>query len=551
MALYTLDTMAAEATSDLVSVRPKGWSTSQEVVRASNSKELFFAVVGHVGSGTSEVAEELKKILKSPVAGPGYDVEILKARTELEEWDGASGRGRLKEADRSKKFAYTELLQKVGNDMREGGDHAAVAAALIRRIRLTRALKTRHDPTAGGPVQPDGQPRAYILDSIRHPAEVELLTRIYQDAFVLLGVVCDESIRSERLLKVKFREAGPDDIQDFMERDAKEVPKHGQRVSDAFHLSHYFLDNTQDRGPAGKPNPEWGLVDQLTRVKKILTHAEIVRPQVSETAMFAAQGAKIRSACLSRQVGAAIVNAKGDVIALGTNEVPKAGGGVYGTSDTEPEAADTLVDDRCHHRGYCSNTREQHRIIDDIIKSLRKSQVMTDAVSDDLIKMALQSSPIGSLLEFSRAVHAEMDALLSLVRRGMSAMSTRAFVTTFPCHYCARHLVAAGVSEVQYIEPYPKSKALELHSDSITTGFSGATDARARLDEKAKNKMVLFRPFVGVAPRLYARAFTKTRDLKDERGDLRISAPEWTEATHLGRTSYTELEAQLVARVEP
>ena len=41
------------------------------------------------------------------------------------------------------------------------------------------------------------------------------------------------------------------------------------------------------------------------------------------------------------------------------------------------------------------------------------------------------------------------------------------FVTTFPCHYCARHIVSAGIDEVQYIEPYPKSQAIGLHRDSI------------------------------------------------------------------------------------
>ena len=62
-----------------------------------------------------------------------------------------------------------------------------------------------------------------------------------------------------------------------------------------------------------------------------------------------------------------------------------------------------------------------------------------------------------------------MDALLSAGREGVSTVGTRLFVTTFPCHYCARHIVGAGVYEVQYIEPYPKSLALELHNDAIET----------------------------------------------------------------------------------
>jgi hypothetical protein len=37
-------------------------------------------------------------------------------------------------------------------------------------------------------VVPDGKPRAFIIDSIRHPAELSLLRSIYRDAFVLVGL---------------------------------------------------------------------------------------------------------------------------------------------------------------------------------------------------------------------------------------------------------------------------------------------------------------------------------------------------------------------------
>lgn len=514
--------------------------TSRELVKRSDSKELFFAVVGHVGSGTSKIAKELEKVLSGRDVGPAFDVEILKARDELLAWDTKHER-RLEGQGQAGTLPYARALQDVGDEMRrERSDYAAVAGALIRRIRRIRATKTGQDPDGHKPIRPDGTWRAYILDSVRHPAEAELLARIYQDAFVLIGVVCDEEVREKRLSKEKFRDAGADDVLKFMVRDAKDELKYGQRVSDAFHLAHFFLDNTEAReleGEPNKPNPHWGVADQLSRLKKILTQVEVVRPQVSETAMFAAQGARLRSACLSRQVGASIVDDRGNVVALGTNEVPRAGGGVYGT--LEPSlVSEEIADHRCFlSKGYCSNNREQDRIIAEVFAGLGKF-IKVDA-DESLVKKALKDSPIGSLLEFSRAVHAEMDALLSLARRGISGVGTRVFVTTFPCHYCARHLVGAGVDEVQYIEPYPKSRALALHSDAIVT----------RLAEWVRpsegGPKVLFRPFVGVAPRLYSRAFTKDRDLKDGKGDFRISPPEWTEPTHLGQHSYVDLETRL------
>ncbi len=227
------------------------------------------------------------------------------------------------------------------------------------------------------------------------------------------------------------------------------------------------------------------------------------------------------------------------MVALGSNEVPRAGGGVYGGHD---EGDDDLShrDHRCVYRPekYCSNSREQRRIVDELVSELKAAGVLETGRADEA-QTILARSRIGGLLEFSRAVHAEMDALLSLARRGLEAVGTRVFVTTFPCHYCARHLVAAGVDEVQYIEPYPKSKALELHMDSIAVRSAGWEAP------SCGGSKVLFRPFVGVAPRLYARVFTKIRELKNDDGNYEVASPEWAEPVHLGRVSYVELEARL------
>ena len=67
------------------------------------------------------------------------------------------------------------------------------------------------------------------------------------------------------------------------------------------------------------------------------------------------------------------------------------------------------------------------------------------------------------LIEFSRTVHAEMAAIVDAARRGVSVQDCNLYTTTFPCHECAKHIVAAGIRRVVYIEPYPKSQALSLH----------------------------------------------------------------------------------------
>ena len=185
-------------------------------------------------------------------------------------------------------------------------------------------------------------------------------------------------------------------------------------------------------------------------------------------------------------------------------------------------------------------------IIKELFESVDELQDIT--VTDDLLKR-LRRTRIGQLLEFSRAVHAEMDALLSAARSGTKTGGTRLYVTTFPCHNCARHIVSAGVEEVQYIEPYLKSQAIPLHGDAIVTDPK-AWNRPEEKSSRGKNPNVLFRPFIGVAPRLYRRAFFKDRDLKDNlTGDMiqDFGPSEGHATTATLRVSYAQVEAKLSA----
>ena len=519
----------------------------QSAVGALASNELVFAVVGPVGSGTSEIAEKLESLLN----GAGYDACLLKARTVIQ--------NRAKRLDilipALSGLAQATALQDAGDAVREASkDNSAVAVGLVDLIRTKRAEKQSATIGPGAAVEPDGSKRAYVLDSLRHPHEVALLRRVYQDAFCLIGVFCHEQNRLVRLREEKYRSSSTEQIARFMERDENAPEAHGQKVADTFHLADYFVDNTIARlkkmGSATEENKEWDVPDQLGRLIDILTHKRIVRPRPSETGMFHAYGARMRSSCLSRQVGAALLDSSGSLIATGTNEVPRAGGGVYGGALNEHTSGDPEADSdfRCFvHNGFCSNTREQNIIIKDLFTAI--DELKSIAMTDELLKR-VRKTRIGQLIEFSRAVHAEMDALLSAARAGAKTGDTRLFVTTFPCHNCARHIVSAGVVEVQYIEPYLKSQAIPLHGDAIVTNpkdwnrpeFGRALTA----DDKTPN--VLFRPFIGVAPRLYRRAFLKDRDLKNNlTGEMTIEfgAPEGHAANETLRVSYAQVEARL------
>lgn len=101
--------------------------------------------------------------------------------------------------------------------------------------------------------------------------------------------------------------------------------------------------------------------------------------------------------------------------------------------------------------------------------------------------------------EFSRPVHAEMAAIIDAARRGVSIDGCSIYVTTFPCHNCAKHIIAAGLRRVVYLEPYPKSRAEDLYREELICDSP---------DGKAQDGKVVFCAYSGVAPRQYGKLFS-------------------------------------------
>lgn len=513
-------------------------SPGHEVLRGLRANEVFIGVVGPAGAGSGTAA----KILKSFLGEYGFKVEIIKASLLIRRAAEAKGLS-VPGIDERKSLAGVKMMQDRGDELRKGElygwqeDHSAVARLVLREISKWRA-KFQEQNFSAAEIEPDGKPHAYIIDSLRHPAEVYFLRRVYQDAFSMLGIVCDPKSREQRIRENFFDRSKwgepetKNQVKEFLTRDEDAPSKHGQHVADTFHEADFFVDNSRD----GDENLTLtGMNDQLRRFVDLITQRKIVRPLISETAMHQARSAQMRSACLSRQVGAALVDSLGNLVAIGTNDVPRAGGGLYG----ESFSVEVGGDERCAFRNevFCSSNREQNKIIDEFIAEFPE---IAGSTEKSLILKKLRSTRLGGLIEFSRAVHAEMDAILSASISGVSPRGCRMFVTTYPCHYCARHIVAAGIDEVQFIEPYPKSKATELHDDSI------ATDAEAWSPPSGGGTRVLFRPFVGVAPRLYRRVFLKDRDYKDKvTGAFALAEHPWGRLSEVYKVSYPTLEAKL------
>lgn len=342
---------------------------------------------------------------------------------------------------------------------------------MLRPDFLAHAAAAQINQTRGAAHAEPLARQAHVLRSLKHPGEVQALRRIYGPGFFLVGVLASQAQRTAFLEKRKG--CSRTQIRELFERDEDEVGvTSGQRTRDTFHLADAFISVDDDAG--------------LVRFLDLIFGHPHETPTCDEYAMFLAFSAALRSADLSRQVGAVVMSSKGDVLSVGANDVPTAGGGLCWPG---PD------DDRDRVRGHDENERQRTAIIDEVLERLCPPGINPETWRAQGWRQ-LKNAGLMGITEYGRAVHAEMEALLSCARVGVSPRGATLFSTTFPCHNCAKHIIAAGIQRIVYVEPYPKSLAASMYPKLIKLGGAPAKGS------------VLFEPFHGIGPRRFFDLFS-------------------------------------------
>lgn len=422
--------------------------------------ELVIGIVSPLGVERDRFVSHIQDELRAF----GYSADVIQLSKFLKRLEPSDGFWNLVETPEA---ARLESYMTAGDLFRRGSSKNEILALMAASEIASKRPST--DPVL--------KRRAHIVVSLKHPDEVLALRDVYDAGFFLIGLYTPESERLRYLTEVKG--LSEFDAKRLMHRDQEEPVEHGQQSRDAFQLSDVFIRIDSD------------LVrnDGVSRFFDLVFGNPKITPTQDEHAMFLAYAAACRSAALGRQVGAVVVSAEGDILAVGANDVPRFGGGQYW-----PGADDA----RDHQRGHDSNATQRDEIVTDIVDRLTRDGVIkaTDRDRLNLAEKAIRESRLIDITEYGREVHAEMEALLSCARSGGQTRLGTLFTTTFPCHNCAKHVVGAGLARVVFVEPYPKSKAVDLHSDALT------------LEESEKGRKVLFEPFVGVGPRRYLDLFS-------------------------------------------
>jgi len=459
---------------------------STDKLMRTQTDELVIALCGPIGSPHHVVANTLKKRLEEQF---GYEeCKILRLSDYIKKHSDHDY-----DKDKRSAFEITQQYIKDGDDLRE-----EYGCGVLAELAIADISYEREEYRAKGVGQVH-KPRRYchIINSVKNQEELEVLRLVYGEMLYFVGVFAPISVREKNLEK-KGMSLG--DIHQLIDQDSGEEFEHGQTVRDTFPQADLFLR-------IDKPT-ETQIEKKINRFLELMLGVKIHTPTTAETAMYLADTAASNSACLSRQVGASITDRDGEILAVGWNDVPKPFGGLY-MADLEKDPI-SENDHRCWNKeggGYCSNDEQKILFADSLIRDVMK--FVEKGKEEEVTKIFMKNTKLRGLIEFSRSVHAEMHAIINAGHSaGERIRGGKLYCTTYPCHSCARHIVAAGISEVYYIEPYRKSLATKLHDDAITE------------DEKDNTKVRII-PFEGVAPSRYSAIFRVKPDSRKVDGKFR------------------------------
>ncbi|MSR77672.1 MAG: hypothetical protein EXS63_05540 [Candidatus Omnitrophica bacterium] len=281
----------------------------------------------------------------------------------------------LREAAQKEGLEVTrENLIEIGNRLRSERGPGVLAEAIFSRL----------DPE-----------KHYIVDSIRHPSEVEVFRR--RRDFFLAQVKAPQRLRFERI-KQRAREKDPITFEEFVAVEEKEgvsSERAHQQLDKTITLADIVFDNA---GPLKM------LHEQVKEVLLSLSKKE-ERPDWDNYFMGIAKVVALRSNCMKRKVASVITKDK-RIIATGYNGTPR---GVK----------------NCFEGGCprCNN---------------------------------IEAS--GKSLEECLCSHAEENAIVQSAYHGVKIKGSTIYTTFSPCLMCTKMIINAGIKEVVYNVSYPMSE---------------------------------------------------------------------------------------------
>lgn len=356
-----------------------------------------------------------------------------------------------------------------------------------------------------------------VIDSLKNPFEILFFKERYS-AYYTFSIHAKDDIIQERLKKlgnstdeidaIHKKELNLDDKD--KQRGSLDSSKDfvSQNVIECIQRSDIYIDNNHDKKDT--------LYKQIFRYLSLIVHPGLITPSKDEMIMQLALNAKFNSGCISRQVGAVVLNKYDSVKAIGWNEVPEGQMPCVLRSHSELLNNSTSIDYSKYEKDTVRHSNMFKYIFVDR-KKLRDENKLKDVYTnykpynqyDESNKRGLNDSfcfkSIQNDIEdnknqvYTRSLHAEENAFLQASKYGNSEIvGGQLFTTASPCFLCAKKAYQLGMKRIVYIEAYPdisNEQVFEIGSNEI--------------------EMVHFRGAIGLAyQKLYEPIFSYKDELK-------------------------------------
>lgn len=359
-----------------------------------------------------------------------------------------------------------------------------------------------------------------VIDSLKNPFEILFFKERYS-AYYTFSIHAKDEVIYERVSKEDI------DIKAIHRKEMNEDEKgkqkgsldskkdfNSQNVIECIQRSDIYIDNNKDKKDT--------LYKQLFKYLSLIVHPGLITPSKDEMIMQLALNAKFNSGCISRQVGAVVLNKFDSVKAIGWNEVPEGQMPCLLRSHSELLNNSSSIDYSKYEKNTVRNNNmfkyifvDKDRLRDkDKIKLEKKlkdvyiryapnnqySESNKKGLNDSFCFKSIQNDIDDNKNQvYTRSLHAEENAFLQASKYGNSEIiGGQLFTTASPCFLCAKKAYQLGMKRIVYIEAYPdisNEQVFDIGSHKI--------------------EMVHFRGAIGLAyQKLYEPIFAYKDELK-------------------------------------
>lgn len=308
----------------------------------------------------------------------------------------------------------------------------------------------------------------FVIDAFRNPYEVEYFQRRYGE-FYLVGVLRDQDKRRK---ETQDKGLDLDFVQKLEERESGVNVRFGKsdasdclaslNIDACLQKSDFFIHNVESTNRT-RPRLTFGLVKLYSLTK----WPGCIPPTTDERTMQIAMTARQMSGCISRKVGAVILDEEGYVKGVGWNDPPE--GQVPCSLRTESELLSNPTID------VFSEYERSQEFTDKVIQlGARKRAFCFKSIYKDVKGK--------DVTEFTRSLHGEENAILQALANSSGRLPKSILYTTDrTCTLCAKKAYQIGVRRIVYVEDYTDDAIHQTimagNAPIVVERFEGATGA--------------------------------------------------------------------------